>query len=49
MDKKNEIELQKQIELAAEALAKIFVEQVLSRKTDMGNKVIEKNYGKSNQ
>ena len=36
------------VELAAENLAKIFIQQILSRKNPNVNKKIENRYGKSN-
>ena len=49
MDKKTEIDLQKQIELAAETLAHILIQQAMSKKVDAVNKEIETKYGKSDE
>lgn len=43
-----EIDSKKQIELAAESLAQIMVQQVISRKNKQINKKIENKYGKPN-
>lgn len=49
MAKKIQIDYQKQIDLAAESLAQIFIQQALSKKDVAVNKEIETKYGKSNK
>ena len=48
MAKQIKIETQKQIEMAAETLARILIQQVLSKQNGNSAKQIEKKYGKSN-
>lgn len=49
MDKKIEIDPQKQIQLAAETLAQIFIRQVMSKKNSAVTQQIETKYGKPNR
>lgn len=47
IEKKFEIHDQEQVDLAAENIAQILVQQVMSRKSGQINKRIENKYGKS--
>ncbi len=47
MKKQIQIDAQKQIEMAAETLAKILIQQVLSKKNSNLAQQIEKKYGES--
>lgn len=49
MEKTTQIDIQKQIDLAAEALAHILIQQVMSKKNDATFKEIENKYGKSSK
>jgi len=49
MAKKIEIDIQKQVELAADGLARILIQQVMSRKNLAVNRLIETKYGKRNK
>lgn len=46
MEKTTQIDIQKQIDLAAEALAHIFIQQIMSKKNDVALKEIDNKYGK---
>lgn len=46
MGKQNKIDNQKQIEIAAETLAHILIQQAISKKSNITNKKNGKNYGK---
>lgn len=50
MEKQSQIDNQKQIDLAAESLAKILLQQVLSRKNpEVHSQIESKTYDKSNK
>ncbi len=46
IEKDFELQCQKQIELAAESLARILIQQVISKKNNAANKEINNKYGK---
>ena len=49
MKKQIQIDQQKQVELAADSLARILIQQAMSKRNSTASKQIETKYGKSNE